>query len=52
MKKLLPALLLVLLGCSQKPDNAWLGYGEGDFAFIAAPQPGWVTRTEGRARHR
>ena len=32
------------LACDQKPDDAWLGYGEGDNAFISAPQPGWVTQ--------
>jgi HlyD family secretion protein len=31
-------------GCGEKKDQPWLGYGEGDTAFIAAPQPGWVTR--------
>jgi HlyD family secretion protein len=43
MKRLLLALLLVLPACGEKPNDAWLGYGEGDFAFISAPQPGWVT---------
>jgi HlyD family secretion protein len=43
MKKLLPLLLVVLAACSGKKDDAWLGYGEGDSAFISAPQPGWVT---------
>ncbi len=33
----------VLAGCGEKQSDAWLGYGEGDNAFIAAPQPGWVT---------
>ena len=36
--------LVLLAGCGQKPDDAWLGYGEGDNAFISAPQPGWVTQ--------
>lgn len=55
MKKLVLALLLFLGACGQKPDNSWLGYGEGDFAFIAAPQPGWVTQMavqRGQAIHR
>jgi multidrug resistance efflux pump len=40
-----PSLLLLVLlsACGKKPDDAWLGYGEGDNAFISAPQPGWVT---------
>ena len=44
MKKLsLVAVLIVLAGCEQKKDQPWLGYGEGDTAYISAPQPGWVT---------
>jgi HlyD family secretion protein len=35
--------LLVLASCAKKPDDAWLGYAEGDEALISAPQPGWVT---------
>ncbi|MGC9955095.1 MAG: efflux RND transporter periplasmic adaptor subunit [Rhizomicrobium sp.] len=37
-------LVLLLAGCGQNNDNAWLGYAEGDYAFIAAPLAGWVTR--------
>jgi HlyD family secretion protein len=43
MKRLSLLLLLWLSACGKKPDDAWLGYGEGDNAFISAPQPGWVT---------
>ena len=44
MKKLSLLIALVLLaGCEQKKDQPWLGYGEGDTAYISAPQPGWVT---------
>src|SRR3984957_1754203 len=43
MKKLSLLLLLLLLACGKKEDDPWLGYGEGDNAFIAAPEPGWVT---------
>jgi HlyD family secretion protein len=35
-------LLLLLAGCGQKDDDAWLGYAEGEDAFIAAPQAGWM----------
>ena len=43
MRKIALALtLLLLMGCSQKEDRAWLGYAEGDTAFVAAPQAGWV----------
>jgi HlyD family secretion protein len=35
--------LLGLAGCGQNADHAWLGYAEGDTAFVAAPQAGWVS---------
>ncbi|HEX4177513.1 MAG TPA: biotin/lipoyl-binding protein, partial [Rhizomicrobium sp.] len=37
------AFFLLLASCEKKPDDAWLGYAEGDEALISAPQPGWVT---------
>ena len=45
MKKLVAVSLMAvaLAACSEKKDEGWLGYGEGDFAQIAAPQAGWVT---------
>lgn len=43
MKSISICLLLLLAGCGQSDDGAWLGYGEGDNAFISAPQPGWVS---------
>ncbi|HEY1710186.1 MAG TPA: efflux RND transporter periplasmic adaptor subunit [Rhizomicrobium sp.] len=43
MKRLSLLLLLLLGACGQTDDKVWLGYGEGDNAFIGAPQPGWVT---------
>lgn len=43
MKKLILVLALLLAACSEKKDEGWLGYGEGDSAMIAAPQAGWVT---------
>ena len=36
-------LVLVLAGCSKENEGTWLGYAEGDDAFIAAPLAGWVT---------
>jgi len=48
-------LPLLLTACGQKDDHAWLGYAEGDNAFIAAPQAGWVGRMavqRGDAVHR
>ncbi len=41
-----PLLLLVtaaLSACESQEENVWLGYAEGEEAFIAAPQPGWLT---------
>jgi HlyD family secretion protein len=43
MRRLGLALLLALAGCAPKAPPPWLGYGEGDYAFVAAPQGGWVT---------
>src|SRR5690348_6150003 len=35
----------VLAGCKPaEKDQPWLGYGEGDFAYVSAPQAGWVTQ--------
>jgi HlyD family secretion protein len=43
MRKIAPFLLLIALGaCGRAEDHAWLGYAEGDTAFVAAPQAGWV----------
>jgi HlyD family secretion protein len=44
MKKLVLATLLVLAACGAKPNDAWLGYAEGEEALIAAPQAGWLTK--------
>jgi HlyD family secretion protein len=44
MKKFIPLLaLLALSACGRSDDHYWLGYAEGDNAFISAPQPGWVS---------
>ncbi|MBI3676880.1 MAG: HlyD family secretion protein [Proteobacteria bacterium] len=44
MKRAVLAFLILLVGCEQQKDHGWLGYAEGDNAFIAAPQAGWVSR--------
>ena len=45
MKKLALLFLVMLAGCKPaEKDQPWLGYGEGDFAFVSAPQAGWVTQ--------
>ena len=47
MRKFLAAIFLVALaGCGRNDDHAWLGYAEGDTAFVAAPQAGWVADLE------
>jgi HlyD family secretion protein len=48
-------LPLLLCACGQKDDHGWLGYAEGDNAFVSAPQAGWVGRMvvqRGSAVHR
>jgi HlyD family secretion protein len=42
MKRLGLILALVLAGCGQSDNDHWLGYAEGDYAYISAPQAGWV----------
>ena len=45
MRKFLLPFVLLLAACKPADkDEPWLGYGEGDAAFIAAPQAGWVTQ--------
>jgi HlyD family secretion protein len=34
---------LLLAACGKSDNHAWLGYAEGDTAFVAAPQAGWVS---------
>ena len=36
-------LALFLAGCGGRSDHPWLGYAQGDTAFISAPQAGWVS---------
>lgn len=36
-------LLLVIAGCEKPHEGRWLGYAEGETAFIAAPLSGWLT---------
>jgi HlyD family secretion protein len=45
MKKIWLGLiaLTLLASCSKSDDGVWLGYAEGDYAYIAAPTAGWVT---------
>jgi HlyD family secretion protein len=44
MKRLGLILALALAGCGQSDNNHWLGYAEGDYAYISAPQAGWVVQ--------
>ena len=43
MKRLAVLAFLLLTGCGQNQTSNWLGYGEGDFALVSAPQGGWIT---------
>lgn len=43
MKRFCVLMLLLLCACGRADQTVWLGYGEGDNAFIGAPQPGWIT---------
>lgn len=43
MKRFCVLMLLLLCACGRSNQTVWLGYGEGDNAFIGAPQPGWIT---------
>jgi RND family efflux transporter, MFP subunit len=36
------ALALILTGCGKAHEGRWLGYAEGDTAYVAAPSAGWV----------
>jgi HlyD family secretion protein len=36
-------LALVLAGCEKPHEGKWLGYAEGDTAFVSAPMAGWLT---------
>lgn len=36
-------LALFLTACEKPHEGKWLGYAEGDVAYIAAPTAGWVT---------
>lgn len=43
MKPLGLLLLLLLASCGRAGETPWLGYVEGEDAFISAPAPGWIT---------
>jgi HlyD family secretion protein len=43
MKRTALVLAVLLAGCGQDQNHRWLGYAEGDYAYIAAPTSGWVT---------
>lgn len=36
-------LLLFVSGCEKPHEGRWLGYAQGDAAFVSAPLSGWVT---------
>lgn len=48
MKKLRDILLglglaVILTACERPHEGKWLGYAEGDMAYVSAPVAGWVT---------
>jgi len=45
-KPLIVALALVLAGCEKPHEGRWLGYAEGESAFVAAPTAGWLTQVK------
>lgn len=44
MKRLFLFALLLLTACGNKANEPWLGYAEGEDAFVSAPQAGWVSK--------
>jgi len=44
MKKFALALFVLLAACGNQGKEPWLGYGEGEDAFVSAPAPGWVEK--------
>jgi len=46
MKRISLILVLVLFGCAKQNDHHWLGYAEGDYAYVSAPQAGWVVKLD------
>lgn len=44
MKRITLLLLVLLAGCDRQDTHPWLGYVEGENAFVSAPQAGWVAR--------
>ncbi len=44
MKKFALLLLLTLAACGKSGPQPWLGYAEGEDAFVSAPVPGWVEK--------
>jgi HlyD family secretion protein len=47
MKRLLSAVALALAllpGCNNEPDNAWQGYIEGEYVFLASPYAGQLEK--------
>jgi HlyD family secretion protein len=43
MRAFVCILILLLASCGPQQKNVWLGYVEGEDAFISPPQAGWVT---------
>jgi len=44
MKRAPLLLALLLCACGRNEPTPWLGYAEGEAAYVAAPQAGWVAQ--------
>lgn len=40
----MPAVVALLAGCTDPPPQAWSGYAEGDYVYVAAPLAGALTQ--------
>lgn len=45
MKRLfVAAAVLLVAACGRDEGSTWLGYAEGDIAYVSAPQAGWISK--------
>lgn len=46
MKWLTLIVAVLLAGCQHRSDDPWLGYAEGDYVNVSAPQAGWIVKLD------